>query len=811
MEKGSLTILSLVLLALFLVVGFMLTDLGPFPIIIVSIVIVALNALYVLLFFRQKRMRMQFLQKDIEAKDSVLKRKEKAEERLFHDMPTGVVLLDDDLRVRFANRAARDIFKSPLEARPLEILHGEIHEALQMDTLDHPRVFRIYDDYFEVHYHDQERGLYFYKETERERLKEDHENLTSAIGVLHLDNLEDAVGVLDVQEQGEIQGRLLGALDDWAEERGFHIVPVSAAKMYVYLHKMNLEELIDEDFAIIDEIARISGENELIITLSGGFACASIPLSDLARIAEDALDLALSRGGDQIVINIQGEDFKYFGGNTNTQEKRTRISSRINAKKIDMLFTSASKVFIMPHRYADADALGAAIGLLKMALSAHKEAHIVIDDEAADQTVAKIMTRMEYEYVSLLDYFLTPEKALQYFDRRSLLVLADHHSESQLLDARLVEKTNGIIIVDHHRRMKDSIEGVRLAYIEPYASSSTELVAEMVSVYPKNVHLNAFEATVMLLGMVVDTNNFTYRTGSRTFEAAAFLRRYGADTYRVKNILRESLQEKKMKAELIKNAEVVNKRFAITIVPEDFNADRQLLAQVANSLLEVDAIVAAFALGQIGKQTIGISARSLEGFNVQTIMESFGGGGHFNNAGAQIEKRDEADVKKELIELLEDSSQEERPLKVILKKDLKNKGKKGEVLDVKPGYGNYLLTSGQAIEATPENIQNLEEKKKKEQEQSEKHLEEMKALKDRIDYRAVKVYVKIGKNGKLFGKITTKQIAEAFEEQHGVALDKRKIVLDEPIDTLGNYQIDVKLHKDVTATFELMVLEQQDG
>lgn len=808
MEKGPLSVLSVLLFVALIGLGFAFTDQNAVFVIMISVVVVVLMALYVLFFMHKRHQRIARLEADVSTKDTLLKRKAKVEERLIHDMPVGILLFDEDFMVHFANDAAKSIFRNPLEKRSLKTLHKGIHDAVASDALEQKGIFKIYNDYYEVHYQAEERVLFLFEENERERLKEKYERSTSVIGVLHLDNLDDAIDVLDVQEQSEIQGQLLGTLDEWAERKGFHLVPYTSSKLFVYMQRSHLDELIEGEFDIIEDIATIARENDLFVTLSGGIACADIPLRNLASIAEEALDLALSRGGDQIVINIQGEDFKYFGGNTNTQEKRTRISSRINAKKIDLIFDDASKVFIMPHIYPDADALSAAVGVLKMALASEKEAYVVLDQDMTDDTVEKIFTRMKYEHFALGEYFITPEKALQLIDRHSILTLVDHHSENQLLEEKLIGKAKGHIIIDHHRRHKDILADPILSYIEPYASSSTELVVEMANVYPEAIEFNRFEATVMLLGMVVDTNNFMYRTGSRTFEAAAVLKKYGADTQRVRAMLRESLQEIRIKSEILHQAEIIDKRYAIAIVPDDMDADRALLAKLANDLLEIDHIDAAFAIGQIESDTVAISARSLEGFSVQRVMEAFDGGGHLTNAGAQIEKQDKETVKTELVKYLQESKQEEKPMKVILQKDIKNHGKKGEVVDVKPGFGNYLLSSGQAIEATPENIQSLEKERQKAKEEAEKHYEEMKTLKKRLDHRSVKVYAKIGDDGKMFGKITPKQIAEALEEQHDITIDKRKIELDETINALGSYQVRVKLHKDVEATFEVLVLEQ---
>jgi ribosomal protein L9 len=312
----------------------------------------------------------------------------------------------------------------------------------------------------------------------------------------------------------------------------------------------------------------------------------------------------------------------------------------------------------------------------------------------------------------------------------------------------------------------------------------------------------------MLSGIMVDTNNFMYRTGSRTFEACAILRKFGADTFKVKNILREGLAEIQRKSELLTMAEVVHKRFSIVIIPREMNATRSFLAKVADDLLEIEDTVASFSIGFLGSTTVAISARSLEGFNVQVLMERFNGGGHLNNAGAQIETQDINQVRLDLIQLLNETVQEEKPMKVILIKDLRGKGKKGEIIDVATGYGNYLLTSEIAIEATQENLQSIELEKEKRNQEEKKLVEEMKSLKEKIEKLPVRVFVKIGENGKFYGKINSKQISDEFKKQHKLDIDKRKIQLKGSIQSLGSFKVDVKLHKSVTAKLEVLVVEE---
>ena len=783
---------------------------GNWPILAIlalAALFIVLNAYFVVRYVKHRDDTILMLRKSVHEHERVLKRKERVEEQLIVAVPTGIMLIGEQYDIQWANDAAKAIFENTLEGKNLAMIHKPLKETLSLEDTDNGITMKIYEHWYDIRYERSSRALFFYQVSEREEIKRNHYRSTTVVGVLHLDNLEDALDVFDVQERNEIQGKYLGALDDWAYDKGFYTVPLSTSKMIVFMHRHNLDALIENQFNIIDTIAEISKQNELMITLSGGFACANIPLSELGELAEAALDLALSRGGDQIVVNMPGEASKVFGGNTNTQEKRTRISSRINAQRLAQIFEQANHILIMPHTHPDTDALGSAIGVLKMAQALNKEASIVLDFDALDKTVRKIIQLMEYEYVSLLDYLITSEEAKERINRDTVLVLVDHHSRGQLIDESLYRIVPNFVIIDHHRKLQDFLDGAKMTYLEPYASSSTELVVEMINVFKAEVTINPFEATIMLSGIIVDTNNFMYRTGSRTFEAAALLRKFGADTYKVKNILRESLKDIQIKSQLLSLAEVIKKRFSIVVVPETIGADRSMLAQIADDLLEIDNTVAAFTIGLIDNTTVGISARSLEGFNVQIVMEAFGGGGHLNNAGTQIENTDLQTVKTNLVTYLEQSVQEEKPMKVILKKDLKNRGKKGEIIEVAAGYGNYLLTSKQAIEATAENLQAIEDEKDRQKETERKELEAMKALKQRLDYRAVKLYVKIGETGKFYGKISAKHIADALLEQHEIEIDKRKIVMPDNLDTLGTHEVKVKLHRDVTASFELLVLE----
>ena len=770
------------------------------------ILLILINSIAQVYVYRGKNQRYKWLSEKLKETQETLRQKSHAEKLIVDEILTGIIVYDDDHMIKWANKYAKGfIFQNVLEGRHIETISPKILSNLQWKN--DKFLMKIYSYLYEIEVDYAHKIIFLNEVTDREETKNKYDASIDVIAVLNLDNLGDAVSALDVSERSYIQGKFLEALEEWADGYDFYLMPVSTSKLVAFMNKENLQKLVADEFKIIDQIAAISKENDILVTLSGGIACASINLNKLGDIAEEALNLALSRGGDQIVVNIEGNDIMYFGANTNTAEKRTRITTRTNMNKLEKLFVEKNRVFISPHKYPDTDAFGAAMGVLKMAHAYNKEAYIIIDTNALDKTVKKIIQLIEYEYVTFLDYFMTPGQALDTIDRQDLLVMVDHHSFGQCMDERLPMRTRNVAIIDHHRKLADSVEFAVMTHIEPYASSSVELVTEMLDLASKEVPLNAFEATVMLSGIMVDTNNFMYRTGSRTFEACAILRNYGADTFKVKNILREGLAEIQQRSQLLSLAELVYSKFSIVQVPDEIKPDRILLAKTADMLLDIDDTIGAFAIGVLPNGDIGISARSLEGFNVQIVMEKFDGGGHLNNAGAQIANSTKEKIKTQLLDYLKEAVQEEKPMKVILIKDLRGKGKKGEVIDVAAGYGNFLLSNKTAIEATSENLASIEADRLKKEEEERKTLEEMKILKGMVEKLPVKVSVKIGENGKFFGKVNSKQISDQFKKQHNVTIDKRKIQVTKDINSLGSHKVDVKLHKNVTAQLEVLVVE----
>lgn len=752
-----------------------------------------------------KSNRINELENRIRDMNSVSKYKTNSEDIALNYLPVGIMLYDEEYNVTFANQQAKDYYSSVLVGRTLQFISKDLHEYISKRIGKF--ILDVYDKKYDVIHYPKNQTIYMFEVTDREVTKEKYQNNIDAIGILKLDNFNDATQDLDYQDKANIQGLLLGAIDTWCSKYDIYFNNLRPEKTIIFTSKSNLELLIKEKFEIMNTISDISQSNELRITLSIGVACFEGNAKELGDAAEEALNLAEERGGDQTVVNLKNQPLKFFGGKTNTAEKRSKITAKVNSNALEDFIESSKDIYITPHVGTDVDALGAAIGVLEMALAKGKPARIVLDYDRIDRTTQKVIDMLNQEYIKLLEYFIDPDDALLQIGDDSLLVIVDHHSTAQTIEPKLIEKTKHIIIIDHHRRIDNVLSDVLINYVEPYASSSVELVTEMIDLYEEKVTIDPFEATIMLAGMLIDTNNFSYRTGARTFEAAARLKRFGADPFKARLMLRESLEDIQAKTNLVNQAKIIANHFAVTCVPNTEITDRVSLAKTADELLKVDEIIGSFAIGNVGENTIGVSARSIDKFNVSVIMEKLGGGGHLNNAAAQIKDGSIEDIALEIEEFIKESYKEETHMKVILVKDVRGKGKKGDIIEVATGYGNFLLTSKNAVAANAANIKALEAEKEKQTIEANKELEKAKQLKEQIEKSPIKLSVKVGENGRLFGSINTKQIADELKKSYKLNVDKRKIDLTENINSLGTYEVIIKLHKDVQAKINLQVLE----
>ncbi len=760
-----------------------------------------------LMISSSKNKKIKWLENRLDVWNNISYHVKRAGDEAFNELPVGIMIFDEEYEIKWANRFAKNMFQNKLVERTLQTIHNDLFN--QIKEGNEKIKISVYDRKYDVIYREEHRLLYFFDETERENIIQKYRDRTTALGIIYLDNMEQSLAELDVQERSKLRGRYLGEISDWITQIGGYLKSYSDDRSVIVLDQKQLSVMIKEKFDILDKIRAISEENELRVTASIGIACWDVSYEELGSYAQNAIELAEKRGGDQAVVNIQNEKIQYFGAKTNALEKSSKVLVRVMAQTLRETIEKAKNVIIMGHKNTDTDCFGAMIAVLKMVISCDKEVKVVCEESNCDPTVRRILDTTAKEHMGLMEYLCNSQEALSLIDDKSLLIVVDSQSPQIVSNPELLNKCT-LAVVDHHRRGEISFENPKFNYVEPYASSSVELVTEMIPFFGKKVEISSFEATVMLSGVIVDTNNFTFRTGSRTFDVASILKELGADTIKVKSLLREEIGRRKEIAELESLATVVFDKYAVVKVPENKIVDRVLLAQVSERLLEIDGIGASFTIGKIDNSLIGISARSYLNINVQVIMEELGGGGHLNGAAAQIKDKSIDEAYDMLYEVLDrgQMNEGEENMKIILTEDVKGKGVKGDIIDVANGYANFLIAGNKAALATPENLKKAKEDKEKEKEEALRYLQLMNKLKADIENKSINVYIKMGEDGKLFGSVTTKQIADEFEKQYGIHIDKRKIELTNEINSLGIYDGEVHLHKDIVAKFEIHVLEK---
>ncbi len=728
-------------------------------------------------------------------------------DEVFNELPIGIVACDESFEVKWANPHAKSIFDQKIAGKQLK----EVHEKLYQQATSNKVKFTIEekDQVYDVTYRAEYNFFYLFNVTDREAMHKKYNEQIPALGIIYLDNLDEALGALDVSEQSSLKGEYLAAINDWAHLYDGYLKPYSDERVFLMCYRKNLEKMIENKFEILEKIRDISNQNKVRVSISMGIASWNIDYESLGVYAQNAVELAEKRGGDQVVVNIQDQKINYFGARNDSTGKSSRVGVRINAQTIKDFIDRSSKVFIMGHNQADMDAFGSMIACYHMAKASNKPIYLIVDKDKLDRTVQKVLDIVEDDIKELMEHMITTEESLELFDAQSILMILDTQSPKIIMNDEVLTKTEQIIVIDHHR-VGDEGFNAMFSIIEPSASSTIELVMELLGFYNMNeeIHISPVEATMMYAGLVVDTNNFVYRTGSRTFEVAAQLKELGADTSEVKTWLRKDYIRTMEINSLLNHVEIFLDHFAF-VITKDIYDDRILLAQVADAALQINDIDAAFAISRMSDNTIGVSARSFQKVNVQVLLESIGGGGHFSVAAAQIKNRSIQQVVDDLKNMIElEYAQGGENVKIILLEDVKGKGKKDDVIDVASGYGQYLVNQKKALLANDENLTILQKQKQEALEENQRHLALMKSLKNEIDGKKVTLGIQIGQDGKLFGAITTKQIVEAFEQEHHILIDKKKVELQSDINSVGIYTAFVTLHKDIKAQFEVHIVEK---
>ncbi|MNC16552.1 Bifunctional oligoribonuclease and PAP phosphatase NrnA [compost metagenome] len=438
---------------------------------------------------------------------------------------------------------------------------------------------------------------------------------------------------MDDQQRTSLIAKVASEITEWSKQFEVYLRRLSSERYLMLLNHRSLQALEESRFVILDEVREMTADLKVPMTLSIGLAYGSESASELGALAQSSLDMALGRGGDQAAVKA-GQRLSFYGGKSNAAEKRTRVRARVIAHALRDLMQESDRVLIMGHRTPDIDAIGASIGLLKAAQMYNVEASIVM--EGPNPSITRMMEQIKRDE-ELHRSFISTEQALQIMTEHTLLIVVDTHKASMTMEPRLVQYASRIVVVDHHRRGEEFINDAVLVYLEPYASSTCELVTELLQYIHDKIKLTPLEATMLLAGITVDTKHFALHTGSRTFEAAGFLRRIGADTILIQRMLKEDLQEYISKAEIIKHARMVYDHIALVVTAPGMKIPQLLIAQTADTLLGMTNVVASFVISERPDGLIGISARSLGRMNVQVVMEKLGGGGHLSNAAVQLE------------------------------------------------------------------------------------------------------------------------------------------------------------------------------
>ncbi|OAS83124.1 MULTISPECIES: DHH family phosphoesterase [Metabacillus] len=579
-------------------------------------------------------------------------RLKKVGEEALMEMPIGIMLFNDQYHIEWTNPFLTSCFDvDTLVGRSLfdvaDALVPLIKQEVDSETIT------LHDRKFKVIIKRNERLLYFFDVTEQIEIERQYENERTALAFIFLDNYDEVTQGMDDQAKSAINSEVTALLNKWAKDYGVFLKRVSSERFLGVLNENILTKLEKTKFSILDEVREKTTIHNVSLTLSIGIGTGVSSLQELADLAQSGQDLALGRGGDQVAIKQTSGKVKFFGGKTNPMEKRTRVRARVISHALKEIVSESDKVMIMGHKFPDMDAIGSAIGILKVAQVNGKEGFIVLDPDALDSGVEQLLIELK-QHPELWSRFITPEQALEIMTDETLLIVVDTHKPSMVIDERLLSRSEHVIVIDHHRRGEEFIKDPILVYMEPYASSTAELVTELLEYQPKRLKMNMVEATALLAGIIVDTKSFTLRTGSRTFDAASYLRAKGADTVLVQKFMKEDIENYVKRARLIQNASIYKEGIAITIADDNEFFEQVIIAQTADTLLTMNGVSASFVIARRNEASISISARSLGDINVQLIMEALDGGGHLTNAATQLQNYTLKETEERLKSALED-------------------------------------------------------------------------------------------------------------------------------------------------------------
>lgn len=474
----------------------------------------------------------------------------------------------------------------------------------------------------------------FQEQTELGRLHQELQDSSVVLGFAYLDNYEETTAYEDEQTIATMDTNIREAVVHWADTNHLMIRRLRPDRYLLLLNEKIFSDIEKDNFSILNTVRTEASKIDASITLSLAFARKSDNYKELEEMANAALELAQSRGGDQVAINEKGEKTRYFGGTVEAVEKRSKVRVRVTAQNLGEMISKSRNVIIVGHRMMDFDCMGSALGVAAIAKSYHKTATIVLDVKDIEAKLSETLEKYTQRFTDEFS-FVTPSEALESLKESTLVVMVDHHNEAQTQVPEIIEKAQQIVVIDHHRRMGEFTFKPKLVYIEPSASSASELVVELFPYHKEKITVSPFASTIMYTGILIDTNRFRNRTGSRTFEAMAELRKFGSSLSQVEDFLRDEYEDFELKNKVLNQSELYDNGFVIATYKDGF-LKRALMSQVADDILKVRNVEATFVVSNVNEDTVGISSRSKGDVNVQRVMEILGGGGHFTAAAAQI-------------------------------------------------------------------------------------------------------------------------------------------------------------------------------
>ncbi len=566
----------------------------------------------------------------------------RGEQEAMIKMPLGIMLYDKDRQIQWINPYlqmylhGKDIIGSSISSVDKE-LAKYVDDAIKSNS-NQNKIIKWGDRKFEMVVQDDLGVVYLLDITRYANIEEKYKQERLAIGLIFIDNYDELSQSMSDQNLTNMSSYVQNALSNYAGQFNSYLKRIDEDHFILLTHMHDLAKMEEDKFSILDKVRTESSRKNMPLTLSIGIAFGSESLNEIADQAQSNLDLALGRGGDQVVVKQSGHEAHFYGGKSNPMEKRTRVRARMVSQALVELFKGVDHVFVQGHRNPDLDAIGSAIGIVKIARIHGVKASVVLDVDHVNYDVGRLIAKMQAAGIDK-DVFISPKDALEEATDESLLVLTDHSKYSITYDPELYDRLkNRLIIIDHHRRGEEFPENPMLVYIEPYASSTCELVTEMIEYQPQGGEgvLTDLEASAMLAGITVDSKEFSLRTGTRTFDAASYLRSIGADTQVVSELLKENIDNYLQRSHLVSTIDMIEPDMALLVGEENKIYDPIITAQAADTALSLEHVDASFALTRRSKDAVGISARSMGNVNVQVIMEKLGGGGHLSNAATQL-------------------------------------------------------------------------------------------------------------------------------------------------------------------------------